>query len=302
VTETDLITAGGSSEDVELPNTVNSDISTPAEADAPSATTAAETAPSADVASGDRAASLSTMVLPELRTLAKQIGVEGASGMRKGDLIAAIRERRGESNGRSAREATDTSSTQAPAPDTATDERSAGEAADEQPRQRRERRGATREAGAADGEQNKQDGGQQNKAGAQRDQAQKRDGKADGGDQQQGDQQGGQNRGGGGGGGGGNEGAGNEGAGAGNPQCSDTVDNDGDGKVDSADPNCHTDGNPANEASYNPNGSESGGAQNLNAGALPFTGTDVIGVALAGLLMLAGGLMLRRREDVRTVR
>jgi transcription termination factor Rho len=201
VTETDLITAGGSSEDVELPNTVNSDISTPAEADAPSATTAAETAPSADVASGDRAASLSTMVLPELRTLAKQIGVEGASGMRKGDLIAAIRERRGESNGRSAREATDTSSTQAPAPDTATDERSAGEAADQQPRQRRERRGATREAGAADGEQNKQDDGQQNKAGAQRDQAQKRDGKADGGDQQQGDQQGGQNRGGGGGGG-----------------------------------------------------------------------------------------------------
>ena len=40
------------------------------------------------------------MVLPELRALAKQIGVEGASGMRKGELIAAIRERRGESNGR----------------------------------------------------------------------------------------------------------------------------------------------------------------------------------------------------------
>jgi len=201
VTETDLITAGGSSENVELPNTVNSDISTPAEADAPSASPAAETAPTADVASGDRAASLSTMVLPELRTLAKQIGVEGASGMRKGDLIAAIRERRGESNGRGVAAATDTNSTEAPAADTATtpaaDERSSDEASNEPTRQRRERRGAAREAGAADGEQNKQDDDQQNKAGGQRDQAPKRDGRADGGDQQQGDQQGGQNRGGG---------------------------------------------------------------------------------------------------------
>ena len=40
------------------------------------------------------------MVLPELRALAKQVGVEGASGMRKSELIAAIRERRGEANGR----------------------------------------------------------------------------------------------------------------------------------------------------------------------------------------------------------
>ncbi|MDT5237407.1 MAG: transcription termination factor Rho [Mycobacterium sp.] len=210
MTETDLITAGGSGEDVELPKTVNSDISTPAEADAPVATPAAETAPTADVASGDRAASLSTMVLPELRTLAKQIGVEGASGMRKGDLIAAIREHRGESNRRGAGEATDTNSTQAPAADTATepatDERSSDEASNEPTRQRRERRGAAREAGAADGEQNKQNN-QQNKGGGQRDQAPKRDGKADSGDQQQADQQGGQNRGG----GGGNAGGGNAG-------------------------------------------------------------------------------------------
>jgi transcription termination factor Rho len=206
VTETDLITAGGSSEDVELPNTVNSDTSTTAEADASIATPTAETAPTADVASGTRAASLSTMVLPELRALAKEVGVEGASGMRKGELVAAIRERR-ESNGRASEEATDTNSTQAPAADTApepaTDERSADQASTdqastEQAPQRRERRGASRGAGAADGrDESKRESDQQKKADTEGDRPAKRDGKADAGDQQQGDQQGGQNRGGG---------------------------------------------------------------------------------------------------------
>jgi hypothetical protein len=37
------------------------------------------------------------------------------------------------------------------------------------------------------------------------------------------------------------------------PQCSDTIDNDGDGKIDSADPGCHSDGNPLNPVTYNPN-------------------------------------------------
>jgi transcription termination factor Rho len=202
VTETDLITAGGSSEDVELPNTVNSDTSTTAEADASIATPTAETAPTADMASGNRAASLSTMVLPELRALAKEVGVQGASGMRKGELVAAIRERRGESNGRPSEGATDTNSTQAPATDTATepatDERRSDQASTEQTPQRRERRGASRGAGAADGsDENKPEPDQQKKADTQGDRPAKRDGKADSGDQQQGDQQGGQNRGGG---------------------------------------------------------------------------------------------------------
>jgi hypothetical protein len=96
-------------------------------------------------------------------------------------------------------------------------------------------------------------------------------------------------------------------------QCTDGVDNDNDGTIDSRDPGCHTDGNPNNPASFDPtdnderNGGNTGsggggGARNLNAGSLPFTGTDILGLALAGLLALAGGLVLRRREDVRTVR
>ncbi len=36
------------------------------------------------------------------------------------------------------------------------------------------------------------------------------------------------------------------------PQCSDNVDNDGDGKADAQDPGCHSDGNESNAASYVP--------------------------------------------------
>src|ERR1700751_5905372 len=36
------------------------------------------------------------MVLPELRALANEVGVKGTSGMRKNELIAAIREQRGQ--------------------------------------------------------------------------------------------------------------------------------------------------------------------------------------------------------------
>jgi transcription termination factor Rho len=216
VTDTDLITAGGSNENVELPNTVNSDTSSPAEAGASSTTPTAETAPTADVAetaptadvaetattadvaSGDRAGSLSAMVLPELRALAKQIGVEGASGMRKSELVAAIRERRGESNGRPREDANSAANGTATAADstdastdTNTDAQTSAEASHQPTQQRRERRSASRGAGTAGGgpEQNKQETGKGNKADAEGGQAAKRDSKSDGGDRQQGDRQ-----------------------------------------------------------------------------------------------------------------
>ncbi|MCF8527419.1 MAG: Rho termination factor N-terminal domain-containing protein, partial [Candidatus Nanopelagicales bacterium] len=42
---------------------------------------------------------LSSMLLPELKQMAQQMGISGASGMRKGDLVAAISERQGGSAG-----------------------------------------------------------------------------------------------------------------------------------------------------------------------------------------------------------
>nr|WP_090340955.1 transcription termination factor Rho [Mycolicibacterium malmesburyense]CRL70619.1 hypothetical protein CPGR_01655 [Mycolicibacterium malmesburyense] len=217
MTETDLITAGGSSDNSELSNSVNSETPTSAAADSPNATPTAETAPTADVASGNRSGSLSTMVLPELRALAKEIGVEGASGMRKGELVAAIRERRGEANGRGqasaggdAPAANDAKNAE-PAKDApkaesaqAGDSDRASNADTEQQPRRRERRGASRGTGAPDGSGNQNDNAAQDAKSneRQKDQPNKSDAKSEG-DQQQGDQQGGQNR------GGGNSGGGN---------------------------------------------------------------------------------------------
>lgn len=70
-------------------------IVTEAAPETPEAPTAASSDRSAKGRRGDGLGALSTMVLPELRALASQVGVKGTSGMRKGDLIAAIREHQG---------------------------------------------------------------------------------------------------------------------------------------------------------------------------------------------------------------
>lgn len=134
MTDTDLFTADESTDSNQLSNAVTTD--TP------------------DVKTNVSAGSLSTMVLPELRALASQAGVKGTSGMRKNELIAAIKEIRGQANGTSAvatpfedtgkseqdknqeKTAAEEPTTQGEQPDSA----------NESPR--RERRGASREAGS----------------------------------------------------------------------------------------------------------------------------------------------------------
>ncbi|MCV7030634.1 transcription termination factor Rho [Mycobacterium sherrisii] len=134
MTDTDLFTADESTDGNQLSTAVTTD--TP------------------DVKSKASTGSLSTMVLPELRALASQAGVKGTSGMRKNELIAAIKEIRGQANGAAAAAAptagtdsdagnTDQAKAEAPA--------AQGEQQDSAPEAapRRERRAATRGAGSS---------------------------------------------------------------------------------------------------------------------------------------------------------
>jgi transcription termination factor Rho len=90
VTDTDLVTAGDSTDNDKLSSPVTTDNS--ADPDASGSATDANHSASDG--------SLATMVLPELRALANRAGVKGTSGMRKNELIAAIREsRQGGANG-----------------------------------------------------------------------------------------------------------------------------------------------------------------------------------------------------------
>ena len=72
--ETDLVTAGDSAEQAELPNTVKSEFSSPATPDTPIGAPAAEPTPTTEVPEDSPSGSLSTMVLPELRALANEVG------------------------------------------------------------------------------------------------------------------------------------------------------------------------------------------------------------------------------------
>ncbi|MDJ0106641.1 Rho termination factor N-terminal domain-containing protein, partial [Rhodococcus erythropolis] len=125
-----------------------------------------------------RGAGLSGMVLTELRTLAGELGIKGTSGMRKGDLIAAIKERQGGSAkaapaqseltlddapvARTRAKSTRAARTETPAAETAPAAESApaeaapartesAEDSDQSaPRRGRQRRGAARRAGSPD--------------------------------------------------------------------------------------------------------------------------------------------------------
>ncbi len=102
----------------------------------------------------DAGGSLSTMVLPELRALANSVGVKGTSGMRKGDLISAIRETRG--GGGSQRGSAEESSTQAATVDAETPRTDDQGSSDGGQNRRPDRR--AREAGAEGGGERKADG------------------------------------------------------------------------------------------------------------------------------------------------
>ncbi|TQK28283.1 transcription termination factor Rho [Arthrobacter sp. SLBN-53] len=147
MTDTDLISAADSG-------------SAPSEA-----VNSTNAAPSAG-ASRSRSGSLTSMLLPDLRALASEVGVKGTSGMRKSDLIAAIKEQRGESAGakaapaEKAEKAPKAAPVEQPTLDSAPEQPAAADAgqdsdAPQQSPQRRERRSAGRQSGAPG---NRQDG------------------------------------------------------------------------------------------------------------------------------------------------
>jgi transcription termination factor Rho len=137
VTDTDLITAAARAPQTDAPAV------TPEIPSAPDSRPEAAARAASSVDAGSTG-SLSTMVLPELRALANKVGVKGTSGMRKGDLIAAIKEHQNGGNGTNHRAAD-----AAPAPvEQPNEPRENAETNGAEPR-RRERRAATRDAGSA---------------------------------------------------------------------------------------------------------------------------------------------------------
>ena len=95
-----------------------------------------------------KSGSISTMLLPELKSLASSMGIPGASGMRKADLVSAINAKQGGgSSSRSERTSTSNSESPAREPQVADsgdrsesrDPRSSDESGDRAPRQSRQR-------------------------------------------------------------------------------------------------------------------------------------------------------------------
>jgi transcription termination factor Rho len=188
VTDTDLFTAGESTESNPVPQAVTTD--TP------------------EVKTNASTGSLSTMVLPELRALANEVGVKGTSGMRKNELIAAIKEIRGQANGTTP-PAAPAAPEEGATPDK-TDTATADAAVDAPAAQgdqngapaeapRRERRTAARDAGSAarspegqDGDDMGDKGPQQGAPEAENRQQGRQDTKTDGRGQDGGGEQGGQ--------------------------------------------------------------------------------------------------------------
>ncbi|WP_396939586.1 transcription termination factor Rho [Mycolicibacterium sp.] len=171
MTDTDLITAAERAPQTEAP-AVTAESAPDSRPD-----TSPQAAPSGDAGP---TGSLSTMVLPELRALANRVGVKGTSGMRKSDLIAAIKEHQNGGNGGNgtAPRGDDTAekapaeqpAEKAPAEQPAEARESAAENDTEnnaetnggEPR-RRERRTATREAGATGSDNAEQPKSQDNR-------------------------------------------------------------------------------------------------------------------------------------------
>jgi transcription termination factor Rho len=174
VTDTELFTAGENTDSDQPSDAVTTD--TP------------------DVKTDTPVGSLSTMVLPELRALANEVGVKGTSGMRKTELIAAIKEIRGQANGAPAAAKPEGSGESGTAPADAPAESKAESKAEAPASQgeqngsstespRRERRGASRGAGSpAHGDE---ESGETNKTNTKKDEP-----KQDAGSDQSGDQQG----------------------------------------------------------------------------------------------------------------
>ncbi|MBV9350234.1 MAG: transcription termination factor Rho [Mycobacterium sp.] len=182
MTETDLITAGDSTDDNKLSNPVSD---TPASAESGAETSAPLTA-HAKTAVAD--GSLSTMVLPELRALANRAGVKGTSGMRKNELIAAILERRSPAaNGTPSNRVASSEAggnprnTNPQAPDAHVEAQSDSSSTDAS---RRERRGASRQAGSPTSTAVEQDRPRSDQQETKPDRAAPEKGSDQGGDQQ----------------------------------------------------------------------------------------------------------------------